>query len=1125
MSHSPENKSDLIANRQALLDLLFQEEEPGEASAQNIPRRQSKEPLQLSFAQQRLWFLDQWEPGSSTYNLTSAVRLTGLLNFAALERSLNEIFWRHEALRTTFATVDGQPVQVVASPKVFALPVISLQHLPETEREAEAQRLVNDERSKPFDLTKGPLFRPTLLRLEEKEHILLLAMHHIVSDGWSMGVLYRELSVLYEAFSEGRSSPLADLAIQYADFAVWQREWLQGEVLQRQLSYWKKQLEGIPPVINLPTDRPQPAVQSYKGARQSIQLSQELTQALKALSRSHNVTLYMTLLTAFQVLLHRYSGQHDIVVGSPIANRNRPELEGLIGFFVNTLILRTDLSADPSFRELLGRVRETVLGAYTYQDLPFEKLVEELQPERSLSHSPLFQVFFNMFHQEDSKLDLKGITAEPFSPSDPELKFDLTLYVREQNDQTRFNLVYRVDLFSPARMTSFLQQYGYLLEQIVAAPQKRIRSYSLVTWELRRLLPDASAPLAEPPQELVTSIFSSWVRRTPDQAAIAQGEQSWSYRELAERANTLARVLTASGLERGDVVAVCGRRSFGVVASMIAIFLSGGVVLLLDPNLPGQRQQLMLREARAKKILYAGDKRPEDTWLKEDLIPAVLFVDPAKGCTVNAEVGQNLEARSLPEVSSGAPAYIFFTSGTTGVPKGILGCHKSLSHFLEWQRETFAIGSNDRVAQLTSLSFDVVLREIFLPLTSGGTLCLPEVAESLDIDAIIAWLERERISVLHASPSLAQSWLASDTRGASLRGIRYVFFAGEPLMETLVRRWRAAFPSSELVNLYGPTETTLAKCFYRVPSEIPYGVQPVGRPLPETQALVFDENHQLCGINEPGEIVLRTPFRSLGYINAPEENQARFVKNPFRDDAQDLLYFTGDSGRYGPDGTLEILGRVDDQVKIHGVRVEPAGVSAILARHPSVKSCFVVARKNEQDEICLVAYVVASKQEKTTSTQLRSYLVEQLPAPMIPAFFVFLDSLPLTLNGKVDRSSLPAPDQSMPALEKTFVVPRTPVEKLIADIWSDLLKLESVGIRDNFFELGGHSLIATQFVSRIRRELNLEIPLRAIFEMPTIESLAFHLLEQQAKAAHTDEVVGLLAELDSLPECVPGSKT
>jgi amino acid adenylation domain-containing protein len=965
---------------------------------------------------------------------------------------------------------------------------------PKSEREEGARRLVHEEARRPFDLGRGPLFRATLIRLAHDDHILVLTMHHIVSDGWSMGVLYHELSAVYRAFSEGRASPLQELAIQYADFAVRQREWLQGEVLENQLSYWKKQLEGIPGVLNLPTDHPRPTVQSYRGARRSIQLSGELTQGLKALSRKEGVTLFMTLLAAFQTLLHRYTGQEDIVVGSPIANRNRTEIEGLIGFFVNTLALRTNFSGNPTFKELLARVREMALGAYAHQDLPFEKLVEELKPERSLSHSPLFQVLFNMVGQGDFKLDLLGITTERFSFPEAQSKFDLTLYVAEQKNQIDFDLVYKVDLFSQARMKCFLDQYRHLLEQIVAVPQDPIQSYSLVTPESRELLPDPSAVLAEPLQQLVTSLFASWAMRTANQPAISQGEQNWTYSELAESAETLARFLRVSGVERGDVVAIHGRRSFGLIAGMIGTLSSGAVLLPIDPTLPDQRKQLMLKEAGAKRLLYVGDKRSDDAWLEGNFTPSIVVVDPGKGFVVDADAGLNLELVSLPELSPDDPAYIFFTSGTTGIPKGVLGCHKGLSHFLAWQRETFVIEPHDRIAQLTGLSFDACLRDIFLPLISGATLCLPEGHDHLALDEIIAWLEREQISVLHTVPSVAQSWLADVAAKISLPNLRRVFFVGELLTNALVRRWRAVFQNAaEIVNLYGPTETTLVKCFYRVPTDLRSGVQPVGRTMPQAQALVLAQNNRLCGINEPGEIVLRTPFRSLGYINAPDENAKRFVKNPFRDDAHDLVYFTGDAGRYTLDGTLEILGRLDDQVKIRGVRIEPAEVTAILAQHPLVDSCIVVAKKNADDDSSLVAYLVASKQGQPTSTQLRSYLLERLQLAMLPSAFILLDALPLTSNGKVDRKALAALDHNRPDPEESFVAPRTTLEKMLVAIWAEVLKSNRVGIHDNFFELGGHSLLATQLVSRVRGALEVELPLRALFEKPTVAGLSDHI--------------------------------
>ncbi len=1083
----------LSLEKRALLELRLKNN-LARASAELIIQRVAlRESVPLSFSQQRLWFLDQYEPNSSVYNVPSAQRLRGPLDIGALEHSLGEIVGRHEALRTTFSVVEGEPVQVIAPAASISLPVSDLSHFANSEREEEARRLATAEARRPFDLSQGPLFRATLIRLDEDDHLLLLTMHHIVSDGWSMGVLHRELSVLYQAFSQGQPSPLADLPIQYADYAVWQREWLKKDELDRQLSYWKKQLEGVPAVLNLPTDRPRPAVQSHRGARQSITLSKELSEKLKGLSRTQGVTLFMTLLAAFQTLLYRYTGQEDIVVGSPIANRTRTEIEGLIGFFVNTLVLRSNFSSNPTFKELLAQVRETALGAYAHQDLPFEKLVEELKPERTPSHSPLFQVLFNMAGQGDFNLDLPGLTTERLSFSDAESKFDLTSYVGEQKDEISVNLVYRVDLFSESWITCFLQQYRYLLEQLVSTPEKSIRSYSLVTPESRVLLPDPSAVLTEPPQKLVTDKFLSWARQTPVQPAVSQGQQTLTYEQLAEHADSIARALMATGLEPGDVVAVHGRRSFGLVAAMIGTFLSGGVLLLIDPNLPKRRKQLMLKEARARKFLSIGDQ-DENTGVNADYAIDVLSVDPATGHVLGLKNAVDLNTISSPKVSPNDPAYIFFTSGTTGIPKPVLGCHKSLSHFLGWQRETFAIGPNDRVAQLTNLSFDAVLRDIFLPLTSGATLCLPELNDDAGSADPICWLERERISVLHTVPSLADSWLASEVQPFYLPHLRWLFFVGEPLTDTLVRQWRVTVKNAgEIVNLYGPTETTLVKCFYRVPADPRPGVQPVGSPISGAQALVLGHDNQLCGVHEPGEIVLRTPFRSLGYLNASDESRKRFIKNPFRDDAEDLIYFTGDAGRYRADGTLEILGRLDDQVKIRGVRIEPAEVTAILSQNPLVASCIVVGKKNEGGETRLVAYVAASKQGQTSGAQLASYLLERLPAAMMPSAFVFLDALPLSPNGKVNREALPEPSHNRSEACEAFVAPRTELEQIVAGIWAEVLKLERIGVHDSFFELGGHSLLATQIVSRLRVALHVELSLRALFEKPTVERLSDHI--------------------------------
>ena len=963
---------------------VLRQNRPGGTAAPILPVPR-QEALPLSFAQQRLWFLDQFEPGSCAYNMPFAIRLTGELKVAALEQSLEEIIRRHEALRTTFVTENDEPIQIITPMTCFVLPVEDLTAVPVEQREAEARKRAQAEALQPFDLAAETLMRARLLQLHAAEHVLLLTLHHIVSDGWSMGVLFRELSVLYEAFSQGAASPLPPLQVQYADYAVWQRGWLTGEVLEDQLGYWRKQLEGASQVLELPTDQPRPVVPTFRGGRRSLTLSPELSEGLKRLSQSEGVTLFMTLLAAFQTLLYRYTGQEDLVVGSPIANRNRAEIEGLIGFFANTLVLRTDLSGNPTFQELLRRVRSTCLEAYAHQDLPFEKLVEELQPERNLNRTPLFQVMLNLLNLSDDSLELAGLGVEQIRRTEVVPKFDMELYVAPQEEGMRLNLVFSTDLFETARMDEMLEQFKHLVEQIVKAPRQSIRYYSLVTDRSRKFLPDPTEVLPQPHMAPVTSEFLSWVKRSPQQKAVVQENRSWTYEELSASAHSLAHVLAVHGIKQGDVAAVAGPRSFGLIASVVGVFLSGGVLLTIDRNQPIHRQHLMMSEAGVKYLLYVGDWRQEDEWLRELPVLTIIQVAAQQRVPLSGKDSCSFEGIALPDVSSEDPAYIFFTSGTTGVPKGVLGCHKSLSHFLSWQKGTFDIGPADRCAQLTNLSFDPVLRDIFLPLVSGATLCLPDESVDPASDRVLTWLDRERITLVHVVPTLAQAWLDHSLNRMTLHRLRWVFFAGEGLGEGLVRRWREAFPQSgHIVNLYGPTETTLVKCFHVVPDKPAPGLQLVGRPLPQTQALVWNENGQACGVGEPGEIIIRTPFRTLGYINALEEQRKRFVKNPFRDDPLDLVYYTGDEGCFRPDGTLEVLGRLDDQVKIRGVRIEPGEIMAVLGRHPCVKSCLVEGRKDQHGDKTLVAYVVSVPPNVSSVSELMQYLSVYLPNYMVP---------------------------------------------------------------------------------------------------------------------------------------------
>jgi amino acid adenylation domain-containing protein len=1079
--------------------------------------------LPLSFAQQRLWFLEQLEGELTAYNLPYAWRLRGPLNTETLRQALEMIVRRHEPLRTTIALVEGEPVQVIGTIERFGLPLKDLRGLATDQQAAAVGERCAEEAERPFDLTRDLLLRASLLRLAEDEHVLLLTLHHIAADGWSIGVLLRELSLLYEASMAGRPSPLAELPVQYIDYVHWQRERLQGALEKRLLDYWLERLRDAPARLDLPTDWARPAQQTYVGARQTVTLSAELTDSIKRLGQQEGTTLYMTVLAVLQLLLGRLSGQQDVVVGSPIADRNRPEVESLIGLFLNLVPLRTDLTGNPTFRELLRRVRATTLGAYDHQDLPFERLVEALNPEWHRSYSPVFQVLLNGLTLDPLPWNVANLSAEPIFWGEGGSKFDLTIYSVEHKGRLELQLVYNKDLFSPERMTCFLDQYEYLLEQVVAAPGAGIDSYSLITPKTRRLFPDPRVALEAPKQVCVSDQIAALAVKMPDQVAICQGKSTWTYGALTLATNNLSSALQACEIGIGDVVAVCGEPSFGLISSVIGVLTCRAALLLIDSNLPVARQQFLLDQAGVKLLIIVG----EDRWDLEPLAGRRIVVRVGKAtgeAVTRRRVGPVGVAAPSPRCLPDDAAYICFTSGTTGVPKGVVGSHQGLSHFVNWQREQFDVGPGDRVAQVTGLSFDVVLREIFLPLTSGATLCLPERSVD-DPSGFWPWLEEQNVTILHAVPSRLRRWLGDVPAGVSLRSFRWLFMAGEPLSHSLVAAWRSLFPG-EVINLYGPTETTLAKSWYRVPAggELRPGVQSIGHALPQTQLLVVSKSDRPCGIGELGEILIRTPFRSLGYLDA-HQSQERFVPNPCREDPSDLLYRTGDLGRYRTDNLLEIHGRLDDQVKIRGVRVEPAEIAGRLRTHDHVCDCHVGTVSDEQGERQLVAWVIPSQGRSPTSTDLRRHLATFLPNSLIPSRFVLLESFPLTPSGKINRRALPAPDTSCPQLKSVCVLaPRTSTEQLLAEIWEEVLKCKSVGVHDNFFDLGGHSLLATRVVSRVRQKLKVELPLRAIFMRPTIEGLALYLLEQQAAKVGPEEIESLLGVLEGLAEEGPERK-
>ncbi|HEX5884977.1 MAG TPA: amino acid adenylation domain-containing protein, partial [Pyrinomonadaceae bacterium] len=1045
------------------------------------------EELPLSFAQSRLWFLEQLEPGSSAYTIPAAASMKGTLNYEALQRALFEIVQRHEALRTRFISTNGRPVQVIDQTGSVDLQTTDLRGTPDDERDSAVSNLLR-QAAGGFNLERGPLFRAHLLQLADDHHILIVTMHHIVSDGWSIGVFIRELQHFYEAFAQDTPSALPHLPVQYVDYAIWQREYLKGEVLDQHLNYWKERLADLSP-LNLRAEDQRDQSASGDAECESLELSEQLSAELRALGRREGVTLFMTLLAAFKLLLARRCGQEDIAVGTPIAGRLLPEWENLIGFFVNTLVMRTSLSGNPTFSQLLRRIRETALGAYAHQDMPFERLVEELQPDRNLSRHPFFDVLFNHVNVPLTRAQLTGLEIELMELNGVDAKFPLTIYTHDDERRITVRIAYRQTLFSSEQIALMLDQYREALSQMVQRPNDSIASYSLVTDRVRPLLPDPRKEIARPQFPLITEMFNQQVIEAPDNLAVTQRGREWSYKQLSVSANDIAHTLLSVGLEPGDTVAVCGEKSFGLIAGILAANLSGGVLLMLDRKLPAARQRTMFEIARVKYVLYAGSVRHEDGWMFESGLIDSLTLDPQSGSVV-AHNGQPVSANTsetrnmLPQPANAA--YICFTSGTTGVPKGVLGSHQGLSHFISWQREEFGVGPGDRSAQLTGLSFDVVLRDIFLPLTSGATLCLPEDEEQVVSGNVLEWLDRERVTVLHTVPSLAQSWLSLPDK-PPVRSLRVVFFAGEPLICRLIERWRDAVSSDcQIVNLYGPTETTLAKCFYRVPVPCVPGIQPVGRPMPQTQALIFRDGDQLCGVEEIGEVVIRTPFRSLGYINAAKEKR-RFVTNPYTGEPQDLLYHTGDKARYRADGTVQLLGRMDDQVKIRGHRIEPGEIECVLREHTEVRNAAVLVRSTATGEKQLVAYVALINNSSLSPADLRIYLRNQLPEYMVPAAFILMSSLPLTPNGKINREALRDPEQ--PA-DHGYEQPRDEIEELLAGIWSEVLKVELVGRAQNFFDLGGHSLIATQVVSRVREIFHVDLPVRTLFSNPTIGAVA-----------------------------------
>ncbi|HEU0016395.1 MAG TPA: amino acid adenylation domain-containing protein, partial [Longimicrobium sp.] len=1078
-----------LAQRSELLSL---------ARARDLARRGSQlspiEPaprdgrVPLSFAQQRLWFLAQLRDLGSTYHIHRAVRLRGGLDRAALGRALDRIVARHEALRTTFAEVDGVPEQRIA-PADAGFHLVEHDLAGRADAAAELERLAADEAHAPFHLERGPLIRGRLVRLAEAEHVLLLTMHHIVSDGWSMGVLTRELDALYGAFRRGEPDPLPALPVQYADYAVWQRRWVEGDVLQAQAEYWTRTLGDAPELLELPTDRARPAQMDPSAGHVAVELDEELTAALKALSRRNGTTLFMTLLAGWAAVLGRLSGQADVVVGTPAAGRGRPEIEGLIGFFVNTLALRVDLSGAPTVAELLGRVKDRAVQAQQHQDIPFEQVVERVDPVRSLSHTPLFQVLFAWQDTaQGDGLSLDGLESGRAAAvsSQAQANRDLSLSLRESGGRIVGGLMYAAALFDRATVERWVGYLRRALREMAADEQRPVERLAILPADERaRVLEEWNRTEADYPREsCIHELFAARAAQSPDATAVVFEGEQLSYAELDRRANRLAHHLRALGVGPDVRVGISVERGPEMMVGLLAILKAGGAYVPLDPSYPGDRLRYMLDDSAPAALLTHG---PPAACFAGGGVPAVDLADPAPWAHHPAT------APALPELTPDHLCYVIYTSGSTGRPKGVANRHRAVANLLAWSQETWRLRPGEAVLQRISSSFDVSVRELFWPLVTGARIVMARPGSHGDPDYLVDLIRRERIGTAVMAP-LLQAFV-EHPGAAACTSLERVINGGEALPASVARRFLEVLPGAALYQMYGPTEATVAAAGFRWTPDFAEAAAPIGRPLPNTRIYVLDAAGQPVPTGVAGEICIGGSGLARGYLDRPALTAERFVADPFSAEPGARMYRTGDVGRWRPEGTLEFLGRGDGQVKVRGYRIETGEIEARLAEHAGVREAVVAVREDTPGQQRLVAYWVG---QAVQAEALRAHVRERLPEHMVPAACVRLEALPRTATGKVDRRALPAPEGDAFAA-RAYEPPAGETEQALADVWAEVLGVERVGRRDHFFELGGHSLLAVQVISRVRQVLHADVALGQVFTLPVLADFA-RALETAARA-------------------------
>jgi amino acid adenylation domain-containing protein len=1079
--------------------------------------------LPASFAQERLWFLDQLEPETAAYNLVRAFRITGPLNTNALTSAVRAVVRRHESLRTIFESVDGQARQIVLPDVDVQMPILNLADLPESERKREALRIASEEGKKPFDLTRGPLLRTALLQLSRDQYILVLSMHHIITDGWSISILFKELAHCYEAYTSGREPELPELPVQYAEYAQWQREYITGEVLAKQVAYWKGKLAAAPTILDLPTDYPRPTTHSWHGATEELIFDGHVLAALKEFAQTEGATLFMVSMSAFQALLWRYTNQDSILIGTPTAARSQIEIENLVGFFVNTLVFRADFTPEMTFRDLIRQVRACALEAYSHQDVPFEKLVEELVPQRSMNTTPLFQVMFTFQNIPKQIFEISGLEMEELEFETGIAKFDLSVEAFE-DDRFHCRFEYNTDLFEKQTVLRKLRHFRNLVTAVLKNPDEPLARISLMDEpEREQTLVQWNDTGADHPRDLhIHTAFERQAARTPDSTAIVFQGKKFSYRRVNEDANRLAHYLIKKGVGPGTLVGVSFERSPEMTVAILGVLKTGAAYVPFDHSYPLQRLTSMLEDTHAECVLSNNgirNKLPET-------VRNLITLDS------DAELIRNESPLNpIVDLSSVQRAYVLYTSGSTGRPKGVEGTHRGAMNRMRWMWERYPFEEGEVCCQKTNLGFVDSVWEIFGPLLAGvPSAILPQEAV-LDPEELLQVLAEQRVTRIVLVPSLLRALLEhAPNLEERVPELRLWSCSGEVLTWELARRFRKAYPTARLLNIYGSSEVAADVTWHEVGEEEDQGTGsvPIGRPIRNTQVYVLDRNRNAVPVGVRGEIYVGGDGLALGYWGQPEMTAERFVGNTIAPEQSARLYRTGDMGRWRKNGEIEYLGRMDGEVKVRGMRIELGEIETVLAAHRWVEEA-VVELNGDGAEQRLVAYLVAGEEGTPSVRELRRYVRSKLPEHMVPASYVRVEEMPLLPSGKVNRRAL-ATVAGVALSEQGMVAARTEVEQKLAGMWAEVLKLKEVGVDQNFFELGGHSLLVLQVMARIRREFDVELGVRTMFEEPTIAGLAGEVekaralgmkartpvLQRRVREAGSPSRETLLAQLDTL---------